>query len=130
LASQLQRRYPLAADGSTQGRRPEGLFYDALLRASQSLRRDENAVLVVVDGLDEMFGPGRRRSNIPPTIAFPARLPPRCKVILTSRPGAHLQTFSCLQCCETIDLGHFPEENERDIAQWLVRENEKRKLRL
>ena len=94
LTDQLRRLFALPEADEDKGNTAAARFASVVQMTAKWLGDDQRAVLVL-DGLDQAFGRGRRFEWALLRDLLPARLPDGIKVILTSRPGAHLREERC-----------------------------------
>jgi tetratricopeptide (TPR) repeat protein len=103
LAEQLRRIFALPRGDAGRGSARERLD-DVLTRVERSLGPGQKAVLVI-DGLDRAFGTGARFHRASALADFlPKRVPSGVRIVLTSRPGDHLDGIAALLSCQVIDL--------------------------
>ncbi|NLF14562.1 MAG: ATP-binding protein, partial [Anaerolineaceae bacterium] len=124
------RALPLSQDKESQpSKQPAEALLDALQRAAPHLD-DAHPLVLWLDGLDEAFGRlGRHQREALPGL-LPRMLPPHVVVVLTSRPGEHLDWLGDHSLCHALTLEAGASDNQADIRKYLEEENLRRALDL
>lgn len=138
MIAQLRRGHALAITESDQSTVQDGqssipALSAVLLRVMQQVSERLNGKgkqLVLVDGLDEAFGPTGRYKQIALPGVMPRQLPQGIVVILTSRPGEHLDWLADQSLCRTLPLDAGEQSNQDDIEDYLRDQNTTRALGL
>jgi len=129
LTTQLRRKYVLAETDAEQRLAPHAAFLAVLQRVSWSVREGQKEV-IYVDGLDETFGPTGRFAQVALPGILPRLLPVGIVMVLTSRPGDHLNWLADQTLCETVNLDAGSGDNLDDIRSYLDQQNRSRRLGL
>jgi hypothetical protein len=100
----LSRRFMLALKTLAEDRQPTA----------------EQPMVFLIDGGDEMWGPGTRfqRWSFPQVLPTLAELPPHVYVVLLSRPGPHMLGFAGKE--PVLRYAFTPEDVNRSIEQFLL----------
>jgi hypothetical protein len=129
LTAQMRRRYVLPRTEEEGRMPPEAAFLSVAQRVSRALPEGQKAVLYL-DGLDEAFGPTGRFFRVPLQGILPRRLPEGVVMVLTSRPGDHLDGLAHPDVCETRGLDPDGRDNLDDIRAYLRGQDRARGLGL
>jgi WD40 repeat protein len=109
------------------------LLRDTLDHVSLAIRGVSRRVVLWIDGLDEAFGPGKGEHDTPRLRQLlPNSLPDGVFIVLTSRPGDHLDWLSDPRFCARHWLDDATAERAasvRDIEQYLTNKVEEANLR-
>jgi WD40 repeat protein len=109
------------------------LLRDTLDHVSLAIRGVGRRVVLWIDGLDEVFGPGKGEHDTPRLRQLlPESLPDGVFIVLTSRPGDHLDWLSDPRFCARHWLDDATAERAasvRDIEQYLTNQVEEANLR-
>ncbi len=101
LTAQLRWIFALPARDNERNMVPAARFNTVLDRASKRLDAGQRTV-VLVDGLDEAFGPHGRFTGTALPGVFPRELPAGIRIVLRSRPGEHLNWLADHTLCRQI----------------------------
>lgn len=120
----------IAATGSSPLIQSQNRFLELLRRAGGD-PSDRGSLVVVIDGMDEAFGPEGRFAQV----AFPGVLPTAerlrengVKIILTSRPGEHLGWLAGSQIPHELALDARNQNQRSSIRQFLAEEAQRLSL--
>ena len=121
LTFQLRRHYSLQETPSEKQLNPSEVFSIVLSRSARvaEAHSPDARVLLLIDGLDEAFGAGRRHHDDRLLNYLPTVLHAGVKIIVTSRPGPHLKGLAQLHCSETVELDLGGNEQRSAVAQYL-----------
>jgi hypothetical protein len=129
LTAQLRRIYALPTSDHERTMTPAGCFNAVLDRVSRVLAPDQRAV-ILIDGLDEAFGPDGRFTGTALPGVLPLVLPRGIRVVLTSRPGDHLNWLADPSLCQWLIVESDADENRTLIQRYIADQNQSRSLGL
>jgi hypothetical protein len=129
LTAQLRRKYTLARTDDEAQMTPRGAFLSTLQRASGRLTDGQKEV-IYLDGLDEAFGPTGRFAQVALPGVLPSKVPAGIWMVLTSRPGEHLNWLADPNVCYPLHLDATAQANLDDIRAYLRHQDRSRGLGL
>jgi tetratricopeptide (TPR) repeat protein len=130
LAAQLRRLFGLPLrKGDLDTSEAYISFHRAMQEASRKVSHP-NRIVIFLDGLDEAFGSAAQQSQSAHPGLLPPYPPPGICIVLTSRPGQHLDWLKDYDNCTTVNMDPHEKENLCDIQSYLQKENSQRGLRL
>ena len=129
LTAQLRRMYALPKTDAERQMSASADFFSVLQRVSRTLT-DGQKMIIYLDGLDEAFGPTGRFAQVALPDVLPRMLPEGIKMILTSRPGDHLDWLADRTVYPCQSLEPDAQDNRDDIRVYLRQQNRARNLGL
>ncbi|GEM_PF-1515570 len=122
LSAQLRCCFAIQEADDDRRLSPSQAFPSLLKRVSKQLAPGQQAV-IFMDGLDEAFGPNRRRTENELSAVLPRYVPEGVFFVLTSRPGEHLKWLADREDCTHLPLDGDSPDNCADLRAYLEDRN-------
>lgn len=123
LTAQLRRKYSLSRQDEDPRQSAADVLYAVLEAVSRQHFAGRGREVLVLDGLDEAYGPTGRAAGIALPGVLREQLPDGIFCVLTSRPGEHLNWLADPALCATIHLEDEEAANAADIQAYMEARN-------